>query len=107
MKLDETIKMMTSPDFKERFRAEYFQLKIRIEGLASMIVKYKAGELTFKPNCSYDLLHGQYKSMELYTTYLEERAIIEDINLELVNVWYNIDIKEWVLTTSFVCNNNK
>lgn len=33
MKLIETVEMMNSTDYKERFRAEYFQLKIRIESL--------------------------------------------------------------------------
>lgn len=29
MKLQDTIEMMNSDDFKERFKAEYYQLKIR------------------------------------------------------------------------------
>lgn len=29
MKLNETIEMMNSKDFKERFKAEYYQLEIR------------------------------------------------------------------------------
>jgi hypothetical protein len=33
MKLNETVGMMESGDYKERFRGEYFQLKIRMEGL--------------------------------------------------------------------------
>ena len=31
MELKDTISMMTSSDYKERFRAEYFQLKIRYD----------------------------------------------------------------------------
>lgn len=81
MELKDTVEMMVSSDYKERFRAEYFQLKIRINGLRNMLKKYKAGTLTFKPSCSYDLLNGQLKSMEMYATYLEERADIEGINL--------------------------
>lgn len=34
MQLKDTVKMMNSEDFKERFRVEYFQLKIRMNGLA-------------------------------------------------------------------------
>ena len=37
MELKDTIVMMTSSDFKERFRAEYFQLNNRIEGLSNML----------------------------------------------------------------------
>lgn len=81
MKLQETALMMESEDFKERFRAEYFQLKIRMEGLSGMLKKYKAGTLPFKPNCSYDLLNGQFKAMDMYASCLEERAVIEDIDL--------------------------
>jgi hypothetical protein len=82
MKLNETVEMMNSVDYKERFRAEYLQLKIRMEGLSSMLKKYKAGELNFTPSCSYDLLNAQFKTMDLYASYLEDRAVIENINLQ-------------------------
>ena len=39
MILADTIEMMNSEDFKERFRAEYFQLKIRYQKLHDMVVK--------------------------------------------------------------------
>ena len=81
MELKDTIEMMVSVDYKERFKAEYLQLKIRMTGLSNMLKKYKAGTLTFKPSCSYDLLNGQLKSMEMYAKYLEERAEIENIEL--------------------------
>lgn len=81
MNLKETVPMMESVDYKDRFKAEYLQLKIRMTGLSNMLKKYKAGTLTFKPSCSYDLLNGQLKSMEMYAKYLEERAEIENIEL--------------------------
>ena len=81
MELKDTVEMMGSSDYKERFRAEYFQLKIRMSGLSKMLIKYKEGTLNFTPSCSYDLLSRQLKSMGLYATYLEERADIEGINL--------------------------
>ena len=81
MELKDTIEMMVSVDYKERFKAEYLQLKIRMTGLSNMLKKYNAGTLTFKPSCSYDLLNGQLKSMEMYAKYLEERAEIENIEL--------------------------
>ena len=82
MRLNETIEMMNSADYKERFRAEYLQLKIRMEGLSAMLKKYKAGTLNFRPLCSYDLLNAQFKAMDLYASFLEDRAEIENINLE-------------------------
>ena len=81
-KLNETAKMMVSADYKERFKAEYLQLKIRINGLSNMLKKYKEGRLTFKPNCSYELLHTQLVYMECYLNTLEERVKIEGIELE-------------------------
>ena len=81
MELKDTVEMMGSADYKERFKAEYLQLEIRVNGLRNMLKKYKDGTLTFKPSCSYDLLNGQLKAMELYATYLDERAEIEGINL--------------------------
>ena len=81
MQLKDTVEMMESVDYKERFKAEYLQLEIRVNGLRNMLKRYKDSSLTFKPSCSYDLLNGQLKAMELYATYLEERAEIEGIVL--------------------------
>ena len=81
MKLKDTVEMMKSSDYKERFRAEYFQLKIRMDGLACMLIKMENNMLNFTPKCSYDLLNGQLKAMNLYASYLEEREEIEGINL--------------------------
>lgn len=81
MELKETVSMMESEDYKERFKAEYLQLKIRMTGLGNMLKKYKEGTLPFTPSCSYDLLNGQFKVMDMYASYLEERAEIENIDL--------------------------
>ena len=81
MGLNDTVEMMGSSDYKERFRAEYLQLKIRMNGLGAMLKKYKEGTLAFTPSCSYDLLNGQFKAMDMYASYLEERAVIENIDL--------------------------
>ena len=81
MELKDTIVMMDNADYKERFKAEYFQLTIRGDKLAEFLLKYKAVELKFKPDCSYDLLKGQLRAMNLYLEYLEERAEIEGIEL--------------------------
>ena len=81
MKLQDTVELMNSTDFKERFKAEYYQLKIRIEGLRTMLEKYKNGELNFTPNSSYELLFTQLIYMELYLDKLKERAKLENIEL--------------------------
>lgn len=36
MELKDTVQMMESVDYKERFKAEYLQLKIRINGLRNI-----------------------------------------------------------------------
>ena len=82
MELKDTIELMGSEDFKERFRAEYFQTKIRYDKLHSMIVKYEAGKLNFTPKCSLDLLKNQAKAMGEYLYILEMRATIEGIILD-------------------------
>ena len=81
MDLKDTIEMMNSPDYKERFKAEFLQLKIRQMKLYNMLVKYKAGTLDFGPRCSFDLLYEQCQAMGRYILLLEARAQIEGIDL--------------------------
>lgn len=82
MELEETITMMNSEYFKERFKAEYMQTKIRYDKLDEMTVKYEAGTLPFTPNCSLELLKEQKKHMGNYINCLKIRAEIENIKLE-------------------------
>ena len=81
MKLSDTIELMNSENYEDRFRGEYYQLYTRSEGLYDMLRKYRSGRLSFTPKCSYDLLTKQYKAMELYMNCLVERAEIEGIDL--------------------------
>lgn len=81
MELNETIEMMKSQDYKERFKAEYQQAKIRYDKLDAMTVKYEAGTLNFTPSCSLELLKEQKKHMGCYIRCLKIRAEIEKIEL--------------------------
>ena len=81
MELQDTIELMKSNDYKERFKAEYYQTQIRFEKLRNMIVKYKAGTLNFTPKCSLDLLRSQAAFMGNYIYCLKMRAEIEGIEL--------------------------
>lgn len=81
MKLSETVEMMNSTDYKERFKAEYYQLKIRVNGLKSMLDKWDKGELNFTPTCSREIYNDQMEYMMNYMTLLENRAYIEKIEL--------------------------
>ena len=81
MKLKDTVEMMNSGDYKERFKAEYYQLLIRLDGLAGMLIKWENGMLDFKPKCSKEILENQVICMQGYKEILELRAEIEGIEL--------------------------
>ena len=81
MELKDTINLMNSTDYKERFRAEYMQAKIRYDKLDAMTVKYEAGTLGFTPDCPLELLKEQKKHMGNYIRALKIRAEIEKIQL--------------------------
>ena len=80
--LKDTIEMMQSADYKERFKAEYHQLRIRLEKLYEMLVRYDAGTLGFNPDCSIALLKDQLNIMRDYLYALQVRAEIEGIKLD-------------------------
>ncbi len=81
MELKDTIELMNSENYKERFKAEYLQTKIRYDKLDAMTVKYEAGTLNFTPSCSLELLKEQKKYMGNYIRTLRIRAEIENIDL--------------------------
>ena len=81
MQLKDTIEMMTSEDFKERFKAEYYQLSIRFETLKSMLIKWENNMLDFEPKCSKRTLENQVIFMQGYLGILRLRAEIEEIDL--------------------------
>nr|WP_316624552.1 hypothetical protein [uncultured Ruminococcus sp.] len=80
--LKDTVVRMNSDDYKERFQAEFTQLRIRREKLEAMIVNYKAGTLDFTPACPIGILEYQLRAMSDYLYALKIRAEIEDIELE-------------------------
>lgn len=81
MELKDTITLMQSDDYSERFIAEYLQLRIRKEKLEAFITKYKRNELPFTSDCSIAMLEAQLAIMIGYMNILENRARIEKINL--------------------------
>ena len=81
MELKDTIEMMNSKDYKERFKAEYLQTKIRYDKLHQMCIKYEANTLNFEPKNSLELLKEQKSYMGNYLRILEVRAEIEQIDL--------------------------
>ena len=89
--LKDTVQMMNSADYKERFKTEYYQTKIRYEKLKAFNNKIEASERTQygcqkhieKPKhaCHFDLLSQQQQTMGEYLHILEVRAVIEGVEL--------------------------
>lgn len=81
MELRDTYARMVSEDYKDRFIAEYCQLKIRYNKLKTMLDKWDNNELDFTPTCPRSLYDLQIKGMEVYLDVLGDRAEIEKIEL--------------------------
>ena len=81
MTLKDTVEMMNSNDYKERFKAEYYQLVTRYRSLKSMLTKWDEGTLNFEPTCPRNIYNTQIKAMVDYIEVLKARAIMEGIDL--------------------------
>ena len=101
MELKDTVEMMKSSDYKERFFAEYWQTKIRYEKLKKFNIKIEAAEKTqFEKNqiempkhdCPLRILREQQNVMEQYLHLLELRAEIEGIDLDKR---YELEVTDW------------
>ena len=88
--LRETIEYMTSADYKERFKAEYWQTKIRYEKLKKFNTRIEAANAVAaineavkmpKHDCPEWELREQQRVMGEYLHILEMRAVIEEIDL--------------------------
>ena len=82
--LKETINLMMSDNYEDRFKAEYLQLRIRIFKLANILNNWE--DKGFEAKCSKDLLTRQHKEMVKYMLILEERAEIEGIDLSTIYI---------------------
>ena len=81
MELSDTIEMMNSEDYKERFKAEYIQTVIRYGKLKYMLERWDEGTLNFEPTCPRSTYNMQIKAMTDYIAVLEARAVMENIDL--------------------------
>lgn len=81
MELKDTVDLMRSSNYKERFVAEYQQTKIRYDKLDDMTVKLEAGTLPFPCVCSLEILKEQKMHMGNYLRCLRIRAEVEGIDL--------------------------
>lgn len=81
MELRDTVVMMENSDYKERFKAEYYQNVIRYEKLKAMLDNWDRGVLSFNPTCPRSTYNMQIKAMTDYIAVLEARAVMEGIEL--------------------------
>ena len=77
--LEETIELMTSPDYKDRFKAEFEQLSFRINKLDAFLNKWDSGELKITPKSPREWFEKQRQAMADYGQVLAARAIKEEI----------------------------
>jgi phage protein len=73
-------------DYKQRMIEEYKQLAERFIKLGRLIEKHNSGTLDFKPACPMELLEDQYCAMRLYLNTLVQRATIEGINFNDIEI---------------------
>lgn len=81
MELKDTVEMMGSEDYKERFKAEYYQVKIRYGKLKYMLERWDNELLDFVPTCPRSTYDMQIRAMSDYIAVLEVRAVMEGIIL--------------------------
>ena len=79
--LRDTIEMMNSENYKERFKAEYYQVVIRYQKLKSMLDKWDNDQLEFTPTCPRSTYNMQIAAMTDYIAVLEARAVMEGVEL--------------------------
>lgn len=83
MELKDTIDMMASEDYKERFRGEFYQLEIRAKKLLAFIRKCEDAQIEGKEepkhDCPLSLLRAQFDAMAEYLNILRKRALIENV----------------------------
>lgn len=82
MELKDTITLMQSDDYKDRFKAEYCQLKLRLDKLIAMLDKWDKGELDFTPDTPRLIYKAQVDAMNNYLYSLITRAALEQIELD-------------------------
>ena len=105
LELMDTVELMGSSDYRDRFVAEYIQTKIRYEKLKAFNTKVEAARRTAsldegvqvkepKHDCPASLLREQQAAMGEYLHLLEVRAVIEDIDLSDVMMYLEEKKKE-------------
>lgn len=80
MELRDTVELMNSKNYDDRFKAEYLQIDIRIKKLENMLNNWN--NLKFQPKCPKQVLMDQLNAMRKYRDSLDVRLIYEDIEIK-------------------------
>ena len=81
MDLKDTVVLMNSDDYKERFKAEFWQLKHRLNKLNDMLARYNKGTLDYIPDTPILWLKQQAYAMQAYLDALSVRCDYENIDV--------------------------
>lgn len=90
MTLANTAPLMSNDNYKTRFFAEYAQTKIRYEKLKHLCDEIEAARMSPEPasepphDCPLELLRQQQHAMGEYLHCLELRAVIERVDLDMM-----------------------
>lgn len=84
--LSDTVELMESDDYRDRFIAEYAQAMIRAQKLELLLLNYRNNTLDFIPQTDLDTLTDQLVYMNRYILILQKRAKIESIDLPLISI---------------------
>ena len=81
MDLKDTTALMNSDDYKDRLKAEYWQLRHRLDKLNDMLKRYDKSELDFVPDTPILWLKQQADAMQNYLDALSVRCDYENIDV--------------------------
>lgn len=81
MDLKDTVALMNSDDYKDRFKAEFWQLKRRLNKLNDMLARYDKGALDYIPDTPILWLKQQAHAMQDYLDALSVRCDYENIDV--------------------------
>lgn len=83
MELRDTVKGMVSSDWKERLKAEWEQLCIRMEALDNFRDRFREDDISFVPKWDERVLCDQLRAMRNYRDCLQQYAKLEGIELDM------------------------
>ena len=81
MDLKDTTALMNSDNYKDRFKAEFWQLKHRLNKLNDMLARYNKGTLDYIPDTPILWLKQQAHAMQDYLDALSVRCDYENIDV--------------------------